>query len=315
MKNKLKLLKELRSFENMNSIKYEIVLHKKKKLYNDLKEKVNMIKEESSDLYNQMENMKTEQKNKKLLMMEHEEKNKKYLKEINSMIRDNMNIKVNLKKSMRILNVETVNEIIEICNKKKYFEESLNMQFQNLNKELNFLNTQLTEFQKEIHDIENYINEKHANTENTEPNEDIKSSHFDCELENIRKSNMQLFEKVRNTDRLINKVCKNIMINDDKLNSVIHIFQRTQAKKLYANQKSQKNLFNLNPEENAFSLLVRNIIKNKNSNNFDIDSGNSNIDIVIDSSYKLHNFNNEKSYPILFDYSVDSSINKKSGIF
>jgi len=261
------------------------------------------------DIYNQMENMKSERKLKSLLIKDHDEKNSKYTIEINSIINENTKIKIYMEKMMDILNVESIDEIIEIFNKKKYYEESLYMQFQNLNKELNFLNIKLTEYQKEINDIENYINEKQANTETSEIDNDIKSSQFDSELEKIKKSNFQIIEKIRITEDLINRICRNIAYNEERLNGVIQLIHKVFIKKFNLKKKSQKNLFNLHLSELPFSLI--NIKERFNLNN-GYDSNRDNL--KSNSNRNLIDINIvEKPLPKFFEYSKDVKENKKSG--
>ncbi len=176
--------------------------------------------------------MKSERKQKTIEIKDHEVKGQKHFREINFFINENTKIKINLNKIMNLLQVKLISEIIQIYNNKKYWEQSLYTQFQNLNKEINFLNAQLHEYLKDINEIEAYISDKLADTQTTEPNGDVGSSQFDCELDKIRKENLLLFEQLRLKEDVVNLVCKKVLLNDEKLNCVLLTMQKTFLKKL-----------------------------------------------------------------------------------
>lgn len=266
MISKLKQLKELRSYENMFSLKYEIILNKKRKIYQELKDKVNSIKDESEDLFVQLESMKNQQKMNQELIKDFKYKIGKYTVEISNTRKENMYISILIEKIYQILNVNNLKEVIEICNKRKYLSETLNKQFQSLNKDLNFLSSQLSDYLREIRDIEKYIKEKNRSTETEDPNEEVRSPVFDSQLESIRKDNLQIYKKIKFLEELLNKICRNMLIHNEKLGSVIPYFHKLAVKKFVLKKKDLIKTIILSEEDEPFGSLEKSSIFQLDSN-------------------------------------------------
>ncbi len=289
----------------MNSIKYQVTLHKKNELYMELIEKVNSIKKEINLITNQMDKIILDKKIKLLLIKDQNERNEKYSFEINTSIKENIKIQITIEKIINILKVDNIENIIELYNKKKHTQESLNTQFQNLNNELNFLNKIFSQFEKKINIKENSKSEKNLNIKSTDIVQ-IDSPKLDSELQKLKIGNFIIIEKTRILEDFINKICSNIIRNEHKLNSVLLSINKNFSKRYNNLNNYQKTLINpkldtlpstlLNMEEYCNSSDAYSNIKNKKNSN----------------TYSIEKLNSRKKFYKFFDYSVQKLINKKS---
>lgn len=221
MNNKIKMLNDLRSYENMSNIKYEIAIHKKKQIYDNLKEQALDLKEETEDLTVQYEIINNEMKRFTHLIKENEEFHIKYKEEILNFFAENIKDKINIEKMFNFYKVNKISEIIKIFHNRKYLSNSLQMQIQNLNNALKLRNFEIRKYKKEINFIENYISEKRSDTQISECENDFESINLEAQLKIKRKSNLADFAKFKKFEDFINKMFNKLYQHGIKLDEII----------------------------------------------------------------------------------------------
>jgi hypothetical protein len=319
MNNKLGILNDLRSYENMSNIKFEIAIHKKKQIFEKLKEQAKELTQETEDMGKQYELIKKEIKIITQLIKENDQIHIKQRNEISSFLSEIIKDKYYITKILDSLKVKEISDIINIFSQRKYLSNNLQMQIQYFNKELKLRNFELRKYKKEVDYIEKYIYEKRSQTQIQECESDFESINLEAKLNIKRKNNINFKEKLCEYEDFINKICNKFFQHGLKLNDILNYIHKFS----YEKDIKKKKIKTLNQNDEPFNelddiySLKNNLMdyhenineENKNENN---EYNNNYIDNKYDNNYMKMN----KKDQVFFEYSDNLGENiRKSKIF
>jgi hypothetical protein len=261
------LLNKMISFENMALLKNETEVFEMKKLYNEIENQLKLIKSETADMDYKLCLIQDDKKKTTNLIMEYKTKSRYLKPERNNLIREFLIEKIKFIKIFRLLNVNSVSDLIEIFNKEKYIYQSNYTQFNNLNKEIIDLNIILTALEKDLIKIESHLRTKEF--------KEIMSGDYksDFEVNNLMVILRESKEYIEEQFNKISKIGKNFikikrdLISHDKV--LTHIkkcindlfLNKIKEKDVTKIFKSGKEIKNINPQK-EINLNKRESLKN-----------------------------------------------------
>jgi hypothetical protein len=216
-------LSDMNLYNNMNGVRFENEVEKKKKKFNELEfqvftiksdtlqleKKYNMIKDTISSM---MKNIKDQKiKNHSISMM-----NKKLL-------HDFLYTKINLLKIHRNFKIKSLGDIINKFNEQRLQYQSLYSQFLNLNKVIAILNIEYTDLKAQFDSLNSKI-EIHWEEEKAKLLDlsDERVSKLDIRLKEVQGYNKSLLDRVLGIEKLMNNVKKYLGKYDLKISDVIN---------------------------------------------------------------------------------------------
>jgi hypothetical protein len=216
-------LSDMNLYNNMNGVRFENEVEKKKKKFNELEfqvftiksdtlqleKKYNMIKDTISSMMKNIKDQKT--KNHSISMM-----NKKLL-------HDFLYTKINLLKIHRNFKIKSLGDIINKFNEQRLQYQSLYSQFLNLNKVIAILNIEYTDLKVQFDSLNSKI-EIHWEEEKAKLLDlsDERVSKLDIRLKEVKGYNKSLLDKVLGIEKLMNNVKKYLGKYDLKISDVIN---------------------------------------------------------------------------------------------
>lgn len=215
------LLSKMISFENMSILKNETEVFEMQKLYSELEDHVKIIKSETIDMDYKLNLIVEEIRSKQKIMADYKGKARYLLPERNNFRREYILNTLKFNKIFRVLNVDSIEQLIEIFNKEKFSYQSNYMQFNNLNKEIIDLNVILTAYDKDLKKIEvNLKTKEFKEMLSGDYKSDVEVSNFEILYKDCKSYVEEQMEKISKIGKVIKRIKRDFLRYDKNLNFI-----------------------------------------------------------------------------------------------